>query len=164
MQVLATNIAETSITIDDVVFVVDGGKAKEKTYDPVNNLACLLPAWVSQAAARQRRGRAGRVQAGVCFHLFTREQHAKLSPYQTPELLRTPLEELCLQIKSLRLGRIEAFLAKAPEPPSHKTVRNAIELLETIGAMTLDGSEELTPLVREASARAQSARALAGSG
>ena len=97
-------------------------------------------------------------------HLFTREQHAELSPYQTPELLRTPLEELCLQIKSLRLGRIEAFLAKAPEPPSHKTVRNAIELLETIGAMTLDGSEELTPLVREASARAQAARALAGSG
>ena len=54
--VLATNIAETSITIDDIVYVIDGGKAKEKTYDAVNNLACLLPAWVSKAAARQRRG------------------------------------------------------------------------------------------------------------
>ena len=60
--VVATNIAETSITIDDIVFVVDTGKAKEKTYDPVNKLACLLPAWVSRASARQRRGRAGRVQ------------------------------------------------------------------------------------------------------
>ena len=59
---VATNIAETSITIDDIVFVVDTGKAKEKTYDPVNKLACLLPAWVSRASARQRRGRAGRVQ------------------------------------------------------------------------------------------------------
>ena len=127
------------------MFVIDGGKAKEKTYDEVNNLACLLPAWVSRAAARQRRGRAGRVQEGVCFHLFTREQHAVMAEYQTPELKRTPLEELCLQIKSLRLGLIRPFLAKALEPPAPKAVENAIELLGTIGAMDAE-AEELTAL------------------
>jgi len=145
--ILATNIAETSITIDDIVFVIDGGKAKEKTYDAVNNLACLLPAWVSQAAARQRRGRAGRVQNGVCLHLFTRQQHEQLEQYQTPELLRTPLEELCLQIKSLKLGRIQDFLGKALEPPAERAVQNAMELLVTIGAMS-PATEELTPLGR----------------
>mmetsp|Transcript_6160 Transcript_6160/g.15691 ORF Transcript_6160/g.15691 Transcript_6160/m.15691 type:complete len:277 (-) Transcript_6160:659-1489(-) len=65
--VIATNIAETFITVDDVVYVVDTGKSKEKTYDAVNNLSCLLPTWVSKASAHQRRGRAGRVKAGVCY-------------------------------------------------------------------------------------------------
>ena len=68
--VIATNIAESSITIDDVVYVIDCGKHKEKTYDEEANLACLLPTWVSKASAKQRRGRAGRVQAGKCWHLF----------------------------------------------------------------------------------------------
>ena len=143
--VLATNIAETSITIDDIVYVVDCGKAKEKTYDAVNKLACLLPAWVSRASARQRRGRAGRVQDGVCYHLYTEHVHKEVfQEYQLPELLRTPLEELCLQIKSLKLGRIEAFLFKALQPPDALAVSNAIDLLEIIGA--LDKEEELTPL------------------
>ena len=128
--VIATNIAETSITIDDIVYVVDGGKAKEKTYDAVNKLSCLLPAWVSQASARQRRGRAGRVQNGVCYHLYPKVMHdGEFVEHQLPELLRTPLEELCLSIKSLRLGRIEDFLAKALEPPDALAIKNAIDLL-----------------------------------
>ncbi|KAK3239764.1 hypothetical protein CYMTET_50333 [Cymbomonas tetramitiformis] len=142
--VLATNIAETSITIDDVVFVLDCGKAKEKTYDPVNKLACLLPNWVSRAAVHQRRGRAGRVQPGVCYHLFTKAQHDAMNEHQLPELLRTPLEELCLQIKSMQLGLIAPFLGKALEPPDPLTVANAIERLQLIGALT--ENETLTPL------------------
>ena len=67
--VIATNIAESSITIDDVVFVIDSGKHKEKTYDAENNIAALLPTWVSRASATQRKGRAGRVQAGICTAL-----------------------------------------------------------------------------------------------
>ena len=143
--VLATNIAETSITIDDIVFVVDCGKAKEKTYDAVNKLCCLLPTWVSRASVRQRKGRAGRVRAGKCFHVYTRELHDnQMAQYQLPEILRTPLEELCLQIKSLQLGNIEMFLGKALEPPDLLSIHNAVELLEMIGALT--EAEELTAL------------------
>ena len=142
--VLATNIAETSITIDDVVHVVDAGKSKEKTYDALNNMACLTPSWTSKASAHQRRGRAGRTRPGVCYRVYTRAQHAAMADHAAPELLRTPLEELCLTIKSLGLGSAAAFVAKALEPPEERSVRNALALLTDIGA--LDADERLTPL------------------
>ncbi|OAY40762.1 DExH-box ATP-dependent RNA helicase DExH1 isoform X2 [Manihot esculenta] len=144
--VLATNIAESSITIDDVVYVVDCGKAKETSYDALNKLACLLPSWISKASAHQRRGRAGRVQPGVCYRLYPKIIHNAMLQYQLPEILRTPLQELCLHIKSLQLGTVGSFLAKALQPPDPLSVQNAIELLKTIGA--LDDNEELTPLGR----------------
>lgn len=144
--VLATNIAESSITIDDVVYVIDCGKAKETSYDALNKLACLLPSWISKASAHQRRGRAGRVQPGVCYRLYPKMIHDAMLQYQLPEILRTPLQELCLHIKSLQLGTIGSFLAKALQPPDALAVQNAIELLKTIGA--LDDMEELTPLGR----------------
>ncbi|KAG9439976.1 hypothetical protein H6P81_020141 [Aristolochia fimbriata] len=144
--VVATNIAESSITIDDVVHVVDCGKAKETSYDALNKLACLLPSWISKASAHQRRGRAGRVQAGVCYRLYPKLIYDAMPQYQLPEILRTPLQELCLHIKSLQLGKIAPFLAKALQPPDSQSVQNAIELLKTIGA--LDDVEELTPLGR----------------
>jgi len=142
--VIATNIAETSITIDDVVFVVDAGKVKQKTYDVNNKIACLQPVWISKASARQRRGRAGRVQPGYCFHLFTQPRAQSLDDYQLPEMLRTPLEELCLQIKILQLGMIRPFLSKALQPPEEQAVINALEVLRQLNA--LDADEELTPL------------------
>lgn len=142
--VIATNIAETSITIDDVVFVVDGGKVKEKTYDVSNKIACLQPVWISKASSRQRRGRAGRVQPGYCFHLFTKFHADALEDYQLPEMLRTPLEELCLQIKILKLGMISPFLTKALQRPEEQAVTNALEVLHQLNA--LDANEELTPL------------------
>ncbi|XP_021892464.1 DExH-box ATP-dependent RNA helicase DExH1 isoform X2 [Carica papaya] len=142
--VLATNIAESSITIDDVVYVIDCGKAKETSYDALNKLACLLPSWISKASAHQRRGRAGRVQPGVCYRLYPEVIHDAMPQYQLPEILRTPLQELCLHIKSLQLGAVGSFLAKALQPPDPLSVQNAIELLKTIGA--LDDMEELTPL------------------
>lgn len=144
--VLATNIAESSITIDDVVYVVDCGKAKETSYDALNKLACLLPSWVSKASAHQRRGRAGRLQPGVCYRLYPKIIHDSMLQYQLPEILRTPLQELCLHIKSLQLGAVGSFLSKALQPPDPLAVENAIELLKTIGA--LDDKEELTPLGR----------------
>ncbi|EPS62887.1 hypothetical protein M569_11900, partial [Genlisea aurea] len=144
--VLATNIAESSITIDDVVYVIDCGKAKETSYDALNKLACLLPAWISKASAHQRRGRAGRVQPGVCYRLYPKIVYDSMPHYQLPEMLRTPLQELCLQIKGLQLGSISAFLAKALQPPDSLSVENAVELLKTIGA--LDDAEELTSLGR----------------
>ncbi|XVF76079.1 hypothetical protein PTKIN_Ptkin13bG0237300 [Pterospermum kingtungense] len=144
--VLATNIAESSITIDDVVYVMDCGKAKETSYDALNKLACLLPSWISKASAHQRRGRAGRVQPGVCYRLYPKLIHDAMLEYQLPEILRTPLQELCLHIKSLQLGTVGPFLAKALQPPDPLSVQNAIELLKTIGA--LDDAEELTSLGR----------------
>ncbi|KAK9091392.1 hypothetical protein Sjap_024569 [Stephania japonica] len=119
--VLATNMAETSITIDDVVYVVDCGKAKETSYDALNNTPCLLPSWISKASATQRRGRAGRVQPGECFRLYPKCVYDAFADYQLPELLRTPLQSLCLQIKSLKFGSISDFLSRAlqsPEPLS----------------------------------------------
>lgn len=147
--VLATNMAETSITINDVVFVVDCGKAKETSYDALNNTPCLLPTWISKASARQRRGRAGRVQPGECYHLYPRCVYDAFVDYQLPELLRTPLQSLCLQIKSLRLGSISEFLSRALQSPEALSVQNAIEYLKLIGA--LDDKEELTVLGRHLS-------------
>ncbi|XP_068669692.1 DExH-box ATP-dependent RNA helicase DExH3 [Aristolochia californica] len=142
--VLATNMAEASITINDIVFVVDCGKAKVTTYDALNNTPCLLPSWISQASARQRRGRAGRVQPGECYHLYPRCVYEAFAEYQLPELLRTPLNSLCLQIKSLQLGTIGEFLSAALQPPEPLAVQNAVDFLKMIGA--LDENENLTNL------------------
>jgi hypothetical protein len=96
--ILSTNIAETAVTIDDVVFVIDSGRMKEKSYDPYNSVSTLQTSWVSRASARQREGRAGRCQPGTCYHLYSRLRAASLQEYQTPEINRMPIEELCLQV------------------------------------------------------------------
>eukprot|EP00111_Clytia_hemisphaerica_P005132 TCONS_00014777-protein len=142
--VIATNIAETSITIPDVVYVINGGKTKVQAYDVDVNVSSLMPQWGSKASARQRRGRAGRVKAGVCFHLFTQYHWDNFADYTLPEILRTPLESLCLQIKQLRLGRVEEFLSKAMQSPEQKAIENAIKSLKQMGAF--DDHEELTAL------------------
>ncbi|KAL7260391.1 hypothetical protein ACSBR1_006121 [Camellia fascicularis] len=144
--VLATNIAETSITINDVVFVIDCGKAKETSYDALNNTPCLLPSWISKVSAQQRRGRAGRVRPGECYHLYPKCVYDAFADYQLPEILRTPLQSLCLQIKSLKLGSISEFLSRALQSPELLAVQNAIEYLKIIGA--LDENENLTVLGR----------------
>lgn len=84
------------------------------------------------------------MQPGVCYRLYPKLIYDAMPQYQLPEILRTPLQELCLQIKSLQFGAIESFLAKALQPPDPLSVHNAIELLKTIGA--LDDTEELTHL------------------
>jgi hypothetical protein len=89
--VLSTNIAETSLTIEDVSFVVDTGRAKEKDYDPHLKTSTLQATWISQASSKQRKGRAGRTKAGVCFHLFSSRRHSSMRAFVESELLRTPL-------------------------------------------------------------------------
>lgn len=84
------------------------------------------------------------MQPGVCYKLYPKMIHDAMLQYQLPEILRTPLQELCLHIKSLQLGTAGSFLAKALQPPDSLAVQNAIELLKTVGA--LDDMEELTPL------------------
>lgn len=142
--VIATNIAETSITIDDVVYVIDGGKIKETHFDTQNNISTLTAEWVSLANAKQRKGRAGRVSPGKCYHLYNGLRASLLDSYQLPEIQRTSLEELCLQIKILKLGPIASFLRKALDPPSDRAIELAITHLMDLNA--LDHNEELTPL------------------
>ncbi|XP_068740703.1 3'-5' RNA helicase YTHDC2-like isoform X2 [Montipora capricornis] len=146
--ILSTNIAETSVTIDDVVFVVDCGKVKEKSFDALTSVSTLHPVWVSKASAIQRKGRAGRCSPGTCFHLFSRVRYDNLLKYQIPELLRTPLQELCLHTKFLASPNtsIADFLSKAADPPPFLVLRNAVALLKTIDA--LDQWEDLTDLGR----------------
>uniref|UniRef100_A0A8C1QYB2 ATP-dependent DNA/RNA helicase DHX36 n=1 Tax=Cyprinus carpio TaxID=7962 RepID=A0A8C1QYB2_CYPCA len=142
--VIATNIAETSITIDDVVYVIDGGKIKETHFDTQNNIRTMTAEWVSLANAKQRKGRAGRVSPGKCYHLYNGLRASLLDNYQLPEIQRTPLEELCLQIKILKLGPIASFLRKTMDPPADKAIELAITHLVDLNA--LDRNEELTPL------------------
>ncbi|XP_077146608.1 3'-5' RNA helicase YTHDC2 [Ranitomeya variabilis] len=142
--ILSTNIAETSITVNDVVFVIDSGKVKEKSYDALNHVTMLKMVWISKASATQRKGRAGRCRPGVCFRLFSRLRFQNMLEFQTPELLRMPLHELCLHTKLLAPVNcpIADFLMKAPEPPPALIVRNAVQMLKTIDAM--DSWEDLT--------------------
>ncbi|CAF2133734.1 unnamed protein product [Brassica rapa] len=145
--IVATNIAETSITMDDVVYVIDSGKHKENRYNPQMKLSSMVEDWISKANARQRAGRAGRVKPGLWFSLYTRHRFEKLMrPYQVPEMLRVPLVELCLQIKLLGLGYIKPFLSKesALEPPSEGAINSAVSLFHKVGA--IEGDKALTPL------------------
>lgn len=93
---------QTSITIDDIIYVIDAGKVKETQFDPDTNLSRLVETWVNRAAARQRRGRAGRTRPGVCYKLYTRKQEANMTEFPVPEILRVPLESISLSVKAAR--------------------------------------------------------------
>ncbi|PHH91374.1 hypothetical protein CDD83_735 [Cordyceps sp. RAO-2017] len=143
--VLATNIAETGITIPDVTCVIDTGKHREMRYDERRQLSRLIDTFISRANAKQRRGRAGRVQNGLCFHLFTRHRHDNLmADQQTPEMLRLSLQDLAIRVKICKIGGIEETLGDALDPPSAKNIRRAIDALVDVRALTM--AEELTPL------------------
>ncbi|XP_062368583.1 ATP-dependent RNA helicase DHX29 isoform X2 [Cinclus cinclus] len=143
--VLATNIAETGITIPDVVFVIDTGRTKENRYHESSQMSSLEETFVSKASALQRQGRAGRVRDGFCFRMYTRDRFESFTEYSVPEILRVPLEELCLHIMKCSLGSPEDFLSKALDPPQQQVIGNAMNLLRKIGACQLN-EPKLTPL------------------
>ena len=147
--IAATNVAETSITIEDIVAVIDTGRVKETSFDTAKNMVKLEEAWASRAACKQRRGRAGRVRAGKCYKLYTRHaEMTKMAERPEPEIRRVPLEQLCLSVKAMGILDVETFLASALTPPDVSAVKGAIRLLGRMGA--LDGNE-LTALGRHLS-------------
>merc|ERR1740124_1669418 len=152
--VLATNIAETSITIDDAVFVIDSGRAKQSMFDERKQMRRLVDVWISQAEARQRAGRAGRVRAGHNFKLYTHHRHTVLmQPARTPEMLRGPLQEVCLQLRlAPLLGEmpLRGAMARMIDTPPEVAVTAAVSSLQRTGA--LDADEALTPLGRHLAA------------
>jgi HrpA-like RNA helicase len=143
--ILATNIAETSITVPDVKHVIDAGKLREKRYDAVKRITKLECVWESQSNAKQRAGRAGRVSDGNYYALYSRGRKALMRAAGKPELLRSDLAEVCLSIKAQGFQEpLAQFLSRAIEPPSMSALRSSIKYLKSMSAFT-DG-EELTVL------------------
>ncbi|XP_029025221.1 ATP-dependent RNA helicase DHX29 isoform X2 [Betta splendens] len=143
--VLSTNIAETGVTIPDVVFVIDTGKTKENKYHESSQMSSLVETFVSKASALQRQGRAGRVRNGFCFRLYPKYRFDAFMEYSIPEILRVPLEELCLHIMKCEYGSPEDFLSRALDAPQPQSVNNAVNLLRRIGACH-PSNHLLTPL------------------
>merc|ERR1712054_707042 len=139
--VFSTNIAETSLTIDGIVYVVDPGFAKQKVYNPRIRVESLLVSPISKASAHQRAGRAGRTRPGKCFRLYTEKAYKKELMEQTyPEILRSNLGSVVLQLKKLGIDDLVHF--DFMDPPAPETLMRALELLNFVGA--IDDEGELT--------------------
>ncbi|KAF7307178.1 Dead deah box [Mycena indigotica] len=148
--IAATNVAETSITIDDVIYVVDAGKVKETQYDTETGMSRLVEIYITRAAGRQRRGRAGRTQPGFCYKLYTRQEETNMRKFPVPEILRVPLESISLTVKVMREAEdVKLFLSRAIDPPAVVAMEAAWTVLEELGAVDLQG--KLTPLGRHMS-------------
>ncbi|XP_020296312.1 probable ATP-dependent RNA helicase DHX34 isoform X2 [Pseudomyrmex gracilis] len=132
--IVATNIAETSITIDGIRFVADSGKVKEMSYDPSCKMQRLKEFWISKASAEQRKGRAGRTGPGVCYRIYSEEEYNMLERYSTPELQRVPLDSSLLQM--IAMGLPDARKFPFIEPPPADSIENAILSLKDHGALT----------------------------
>ena len=146
--VVSTNIAETSLTIDGIVYVVDPGFSKQKVYNPRNRVESLLVSPISKASAQQRAGRAGRTRPGKCFRLYTEAAFKKELIEQTyPEILRSNLSTTVLDLKKLGIEDLVHF--DLMDPPAPETLMRALEELNYLACLDDDGN--LTPLGRLAS-------------
>ncbi|KAM0875202.1 hypothetical protein ACQ4PT_036898 [Festuca glaucescens] len=141
--VVSTNIAETSLTIDGIVYVIDPGFSKQKVYNPRIRVESLLVSPISKASAHQRAGRAGRTQPGKCFRLYTEKSFSGDLQEQTyPEILRSNLANTVLTLKKLGIDDLVHF--DFMDPPAPETLMRALEVLNYLGA--LDDEGNLTPL------------------
>ncbi|XP_016979971.1 ATP-dependent RNA helicase DHX29 [Drosophila rhopaloa] len=146
--ILSTNIGQTSITIPDLLYVIDTGRCKMKTYDPGTDASQLASTWISQADAQQRAGRAGRVRHGICYRLFDSDRFARMNLYTVPEIMRRTLDDICLLTKVAAPNRqIASFLSMALDPPQPEAVLQACSRLELLGVLH-DLDEKITPLGR----------------
>lgn len=139
--VLATNIAETSVTLPGVRYVIDTGLAKQRSFNPKTGVDTLAVTPISAAAARQRAGRAGREAPGVCYRLYTEDSFCDLLPATVPEMLRANLGGVVLQLKALGVADVLHF--PLLDPPPRAALVRSLELLYALGA--LDDTGQLTP-------------------
>ncbi|XP_044020902.1 ATP-dependent RNA helicase DHX30-like [Aphidius gifuensis] len=142
--VLATDIAETGITVTDVVYVVDSCTHRQVKWDDKRGITSINNHWASQANINQRKGRAGRVKSGTSYHFITREMYDNLEPYPIPEIKRSSLEKTVLDAKTYSNEKAMEFLSSMPEPPLSHVIQGAVNDLIKLGA--LDNDENLTPL------------------
>uniref|UniRef100_A0A670ZV63 RNA helicase n=1 Tax=Pseudonaja textilis TaxID=8673 RepID=A0A670ZV63_PSETE len=131
--VVATNVAETSLTIPGVRYVVDCGKVKKRFYDKVTGISSFKVMWTSQASANQRAGRAGRTEPGHCYRLYSSAVFSDFEPFSAPEITRRPVDDLILQMKALNIEKVINF--PFPTPPSSDALKAAEELLIALGAL-----------------------------
>lgn len=140
--ILATNVAETSLTIPGIVYVVDTGLARLSRYDARSGTTRLQIEGISQASADQRKGRCGRVRDGICVRLYDEQSFAARAAYTDPEIKRTGLAGVILRMKALDLGDVDAF--PFLDPPHSRAIAEGYRVLEELGA--LGPNKELTPL------------------
>ena len=143
--VLATNVAETSLTVPGIRYVVDAGTARVKRYSYRNKVEQLQIEAIAQSAANQRAGRCGRVAAGVCIRLFEEQDFLQRAKFTEPEILRSSLAAVILRMKALRLGDVEDF--PFIEPPPGRAIADGYQLLQELGAV--DDDRQLTALGRQ---------------
>ena len=145
--VLATNVAETSLTVPGIRYVIDAGTARVKRYSLRSKVEQLLIEPVSQAAANQRAGRCGRVANGICIRLYDEKDFTSRPRFTDPEILRSSLAGVILRMKSLHLGQVDDF--PFIEAPSKRAITDGYQLLAELGAV--DEANELTPIGKELS-------------
>ena len=135
--IIATNIAETSLTVPNIHYVIDTGTARISRYNYRSKVQCLPIEAISQASANQRKGRCGRVSAGICYRLYSEEDFISRPEFTTPEILRTNLSSVILQMENLKLGDIDQFpFIDKPEPA---LIKDGYRLLEELGALNKQG-------------------------
>ncbi|TMW68158.1 hypothetical protein Poli38472_007830 [Pythium oligandrum] len=147
LVVVATNVAETSLTIPGIKYVVDAGRTKERVFDLTSGISAFQVQWISKASADQRAGRAGRTGPGHCYRLYSSAvfdtDFAKFSP---PEILCQPIEDLVLQMKAMGIHNVLQF--PFPTPPEQQAIKNALTTLTHLAAITEGEEEAITPLGR----------------
>ncbi len=156
--VLATNVAETSLTVPGIRYVVDPGTARISRYSRRTKVQRLPIEPISQASAAQRAGRSGRVAPGVCIRLYSEDDFASRPRYTDPEILRTNLAAVILQMAALQLGDMESF--PFLDPPDRRSIRDGVQLLQELGAFDNDGA--ITDLSAAVSHNCPSIRAWPG--
>jgi len=149
--VVTTNVAESSITVDGIVYIIDSGYEYEESYEPNNRARALLENMVAQSAVIQRKGRAGRTRPGYCFHLYSKRDFERFKKYPTPSIEKSDITGNILDIMRMEnantVKTMRIFLDEFMDPPHEKFIINSLRTLEALGAITtLNGEGVITPM------------------